>query len=262
MIGPVHCGCSIDASKSKLIERWKYGEELKLKSRDYVGNSIEHTKQMSTKQLSILWRTGDWPIGVFLMQTLPQSSYLQGQGECLHCAVENAALAGCPEVIACGGGQVSEEARNTKPATALAVMPVTPAIGTTATSTWSPMTPQSSIGTPPPPYSSPSPSKMQPIDSYFAISDARGDKIVAVPNSTVQNPSTIKRKALGSRCTVEKRAIAEIVDPGSLSLSQPYDLGNCMLKGNTIQSSKVEDGTATKVALPIIKRKPVGGGTI
>lgn len=50
-------------------------------------------------------------MGVFFMQTLPQSSYLQGRGECLHCAVENAALAGCAEVIACGGGRASAEAR-------------------------------------------------------------------------------------------------------------------------------------------------------
>ncbi len=98
------CGCSRDRNKAQLIKDGKYGEGLKIVNRTFVGNSIEHTKGLAREKISILWCSGDWAMGVFFMQTLPQSSYLQGRGECLHCAVENAALAGCAEVIACGGG--------------------------------------------------------------------------------------------------------------------------------------------------------------
>jgi hypothetical protein len=111
MIGPITCGCSPDRNKAKLIRDGKYGEGLKIDNRIFVGNSIEHTKRLAREKLQILWCSGDWTMGVFFMQTLPQSSYLQGRGECLHCAVENAALAGCAEVIACGGGRASAEAR-------------------------------------------------------------------------------------------------------------------------------------------------------
>jgi hypothetical protein len=116
MVGPVNCGCSPDENKAKLTKEGKYGEGLKIANRTFVANSIEHTKQLGREKVSILWCSGDWAMGVFYMQTLPQSSYLQGRGECLHCAVENAALAGCAEVIACGGGRVSAEARAIPPA--------------------------------------------------------------------------------------------------------------------------------------------------
>lgn len=121
MVGPVNCGCSPDRNKAKLTKDGKYGEGLKIVNRTFVGNSIEHTKRLAREKVSILWCSGDWPMGVFFMQTLPQSSYLQGRGECLHCAVENAALAGCAEVIACGGGRVSAKARAITPATTLAI---------------------------------------------------------------------------------------------------------------------------------------------
>ncbi|KIX06869.1 uncharacterized protein Z518_04845 [Rhinocladiella mackenziei CBS 650.93] len=85
------------------------GTMLKISSRDIVGNSIEHTIGMSAGKVAILWRPGDWVLGCFLMQTLPQSSYLQGRAQCLYCAVECAALTGCPEVIACGSGRVTAE---------------------------------------------------------------------------------------------------------------------------------------------------------
>lgn len=107
MVGPLSCGCSSDKNKAKLTKDGKYGVELKIDSHRSVGNSIEHTKRLGREKVSILWCSGDWAKGVFFMQTLPQSSYLQGRGECLHCAVENAVSAGCAEVIACGGGRDS-----------------------------------------------------------------------------------------------------------------------------------------------------------
>src|SRR5437764_1956509 len=114
IVGPAVCSCQggpAEANaKGQLIKTWKLGKGLKINSRDFVNSSISHTNDMSTKKISILWRPGDWAMGCFFMQTLPQSSYLQGRGQCLYCAVEGAALAGCPEVIACGGGKVSIEA--------------------------------------------------------------------------------------------------------------------------------------------------------
>jgi len=112
IVGAPICGCRgvADISKSELTKKWKLGSVIEITSRDYVGNTIAHTQDLSTKKLAILWRPGDWIMGCFLAQILPQSSYLQGRGECLYCAVEKAALYGCAEVIACGGGRVSAEA--------------------------------------------------------------------------------------------------------------------------------------------------------
>ena len=114
IVGPAACSCQgglAEANaKGQLIKNWKLGKGLKISSRDFINNSVSHRGDMSTKKISILWRPGDWAMGCFFMQTLPQSSYLQGRGQCLHCAVEGAALVGCPEVIACGGGKVSIDA--------------------------------------------------------------------------------------------------------------------------------------------------------
>lgn len=62
---------------------------------------LKHVQDVSAGQLKLLDHRGDWPTGVFLMLALAQSSYLQGKGMCIDCAVQNAALAGCPEVILC-----------------------------------------------------------------------------------------------------------------------------------------------------------------
>jgi hypothetical protein len=86
------------------------GKGLDIETAEVVGNSIKHTQRMKTGNIHILWRPGDWAMGCFFMQILPQSSYLQGYDQCLYCAVEGAALAGCPEVIACGGGKVYTQA--------------------------------------------------------------------------------------------------------------------------------------------------------
>src|SRR5437762_9129271 len=155
IVGPAVCSCQgglAEANaKGQLIKTWKLGKGLKINSRDFVNNSISHTNDMSTKKISILWRPGDWPMGCFLMQTLPQSSYLQGRGQCLYCAVEGVALAGCPEVIACGGGKVSIEAFEQGRQKAMAEgqrsisMPANIVPGS----------PASDVFTPPPPYSSP-----------------------------------------------------------------------------------------------------------
>lgn len=118
IVGPVICKCKgiPDDKKGGLTKSWKLGPDLKIHSRDHVANSIAHTQQLSTKHVSVLWRPGDWLAGAFLMSVLPQSSYMQGKAECLHCAIETAALTGCAEVIACGGGRVSREALE-RPAT-------------------------------------------------------------------------------------------------------------------------------------------------
>ena len=185
IVGPAVCPCQgglAEANaKGQLIKTWKLGKGLKINSRDFVNNSISHTNDMSTKKISILWRPGDWAMGCFFMQTLPQSSYLQGRGQCLYCAVEGAALAGCPEVIACGGGKVSIEAfeqgrlkammEAQRPISMLAnVVPGSPtSIGSSSAG---------DIFTPPPPYSSPPGSPGPPGVDYFAISNANGVKIV------------------------------------------------------------------------------------
>jgi hypothetical protein len=185
IVGPAVCSCQgglAEANaKGQLIKTWKLGKGLKITSRDFVGNSISHTNDMSTKKISILWRPGDWAMGCFFMQTLPQSSYLQGRGQCLHCAVEGAALAGCPEVIACGGGKVSIEAfeherqkavmEGQRPISTLAK--VVPGSPTSIVSS-----PVADILTPPPPYSSLQGSPRPARVDYFASSGANGDKIV------------------------------------------------------------------------------------
>jgi hypothetical protein len=53
-------------------------------------------------------------IGIFIIQILPQNSYLQGKAEYLYCAVENTAFYKYAEVIICGGGSVSAEALETE----------------------------------------------------------------------------------------------------------------------------------------------------
>lgn len=112
VVGSVVCKCRgvANIANGDLTKKWRLGSAIKISSRDYVANSISHTQELSTKTVGILWRPGDWMMGLYFNSVLPQSSYIQGRGECLYCAVENAALTGCPEVIACGGGRVSWEA--------------------------------------------------------------------------------------------------------------------------------------------------------
>jgi hypothetical protein len=116
VVGPPVCSCGgvPNIHKGGLTKKWRLGPYINISSTNYIGNSIAHTRKHSTRQVAILWRPGDWIMGAFLMQILPQSSYLQGKAECLHCAVENAALYGCAEVIVCGGGTVSAEAPETE----------------------------------------------------------------------------------------------------------------------------------------------------
>ncbi|KAJ9499427.1 hypothetical protein H2202_005010 [Exophiala xenobiotica] len=106
IVGPAVCACGNTAvpAKGTLTAKMRLGAGLRINSEDTVGNSIKHTKRVKTDSIGVLWRPGDWAMGCFFMQILPQSSYLQGLGQCLYCAVEAAALFGCPEVIACGGG--------------------------------------------------------------------------------------------------------------------------------------------------------------
>jgi hypothetical protein len=233
IVGPTTCLCRGTAdviTKGQLIKNWKLGNGLKIVSRDSIDNSIEHTKDMSTKKISILWRPGDWAMGCFLMQTLPQSSYMQGRGQCLYCAVESAALAGCPEVIACGGGKVSADTielekqkatveaeqatsvpANLAPASPIPIpsSPPTkdvvtppPSSPTVDVATPPPSSPLSAVGTPPPAYYSPQGSPRPGGVDYFAFSDANGDKIVPandVTSITAKIATTrITRKAVGS----------------------------------------------------------------
>ena len=116
VVGPPVCSCGgvPNIHMGGLTKKWRLGPYINISSTNYIGNSIAHTQKHSTRQVAILWRPGDWIMGAFLMQILPQSSYLQGKAECLHCAVENAALYGCAEVIVCGGGTVSAEALETE----------------------------------------------------------------------------------------------------------------------------------------------------
>jgi hypothetical protein len=112
VVGRPVCSCDgvPNIRKGELTKKWKLGPYINISRTEYVSNSIIHTQGHSTRQVAILWQPGDWMMGAFMMQILPQSSYLQGKAECLHCAVENAALYGCAEVIVCGGGTVSAEA--------------------------------------------------------------------------------------------------------------------------------------------------------
>lgn len=201
VVGSAVCACRGVPDfqlKGQLIKNWKLGKGIKITNQNHVGNSIEHSREMSTKRVSILWRPGDWAMGCFFMQTLPQSSYLQGKGECLYCAVENAALVGCPEVIACGGGRVSDEALKSMPMAIQTLpepigAPHTPVPGDTkdylmrqAMHDLDPalLSPVSSIMTPPPASSSPPASARVGNPDYFVFSDARGDKIVPANGDT------------------------------------------------------------------------------
>lgn len=112
VLGPQVCACKgkPDPAKGQVTKKWKLGKGLGIETAEVVGNTIKHTQRIKTGNIHILWRPGDWAMGCFFMQILPQSSYLQGRDQCLYCAVEGAALAGCPEVIVCGGGKVHTQA--------------------------------------------------------------------------------------------------------------------------------------------------------
>ena len=134
---------------------------------------------MSTKKISILcgvrgtgpWASSSCPCG-------RRARTCRARGECLYCAVESAALAGCPEVIACGGGRVSAEALEAhkrdveveKLHVRTTVTIPEPLAKVAVPLISSPLSPPMS---PPPPYGSPSPPDMF---EYFAESDATSDK--------------------------------------------------------------------------------------
>jgi hypothetical protein len=112
VLGPQVCACKgkPDPAKGQVTKKWKLRKGLDIETAEVVGNSIKHTQRIKTGNIHILWRPGDWAMGCFFLQILPQSSYLQGRDQCVYCAVEGAALAGCPEVIFYGGGKLDTQA--------------------------------------------------------------------------------------------------------------------------------------------------------
>jgi hypothetical protein len=255
IVGPAACSCQgglAEANaKGQLIKVWKLGKGLKISSREFVGNSISHTNNMSTKKISILWRPGDWAMGCFFMQTLPQSSYLQGRGQCLHCAVEGAALAGCPEVIACGGGKVSVEAFEHERQKAVMEgqrpisTPVNVVPGSPTSSLSSPVT---GVFTPPPPYSSPQGSPGPAEIDYFAISDASGDKIV--PANAVMSIGDQVVPVTGSMLIGEKIVRDRIFPSNDITPTggNTVSAGKAMSSGDQIVPKKEIMSIGDKVA--------------
>ena len=99
IVGSVSCGCTPSPANAEVAKTWRYNHRLTVPKLELPYHFLKHAQKVEEGEMSLLDCRGDWPTGVFLMQALAQSSYLQGKGECLSCAVRNAALAGCYQVI-------------------------------------------------------------------------------------------------------------------------------------------------------------------
>ena len=290
LVGPVNCGCVADEIKGRLVQTNRYGNELKILNNSVVHNSIQHTKDLSKKCVSILWHTGDWPIGVLMMQILPHSSYLQGRGECLYCAVENAALAGCPEVIACGGGRVSEEARAkespephftpvftppTEPGPLVTGFPahwLVPHDDSTPSSVslpTKPLTPQTSIASSRTSISSPAQTLSSTSGSYFAAGDIDRERSSLSSLAAVRPVSVaIRRKPILSPTIPISAENVNQAEPGqglqrslssysATSSTQPGH-GSSQFGSDQVSVSSDQKSENITPAVQNIKRKSVG----
>ena len=101
LIGPKTCDCASNTSNPNLSTKWKYNDKLTIPKTKKPYRFLGHASAISSGEMIDLDYRGDWPTGVFYMQALPQSSYVQGKKQCLKCAIGSAAAAGCPQVIAC-----------------------------------------------------------------------------------------------------------------------------------------------------------------
>ena len=101
LVGQPSCGCTPKGNED-LAKSWHICKTNLTKGT----NIVRHPQEVYNNEIRLLDHRGDWPTGVFLMQALAQSSYLQGKGECVNCAVQNAALKGCLQVILCSNGAV------------------------------------------------------------------------------------------------------------------------------------------------------------
>lgn len=101
VVGPTGCDCAADAPKPDLSKSWKYNDKLTIPKTKKPWKYLWHASTISSGEMVVLDCRSDWPTGIFYMQALPQSSYVQGKEQCLKCAIRSAASVGCPQVIAC-----------------------------------------------------------------------------------------------------------------------------------------------------------------
>ena len=104
IVGPQSCDCASNSSTHDLSKTWKYNDKLTIPKARKPDKFLRHASTISSGEMVVLDYRGDWPTGVFYMQALPQSSYVQGKKQCLKCAIQAAAAVGCPQVITCNDG--------------------------------------------------------------------------------------------------------------------------------------------------------------